>query len=226
MVTNHIKDVPLRTNRLHCTLGYIKPIIMKVSTLPTASPPPPKYLLAMTHSLAAIFNSLELTQFADEKDGSIRVCHIKASKVVVAGYLQGSTKTLNEEYWTEHLNVLPRLLNLDVEVQIHNIDDLTGETPKFGSKNKFLAAHILCAQKNEAEVNLALGNTYGKERSASRAAGNLPEGRAMKYVPYNSTGVIERSPEEFRKLQKTRRRPKYISLRFNYKLVATYSMGY
>ena len=155
-------------------------------------------------SLAAIFNSLKLTQFADEKDGAIHVCHIQASKVVVAGYLQGSTKTLNEEHWTEHLNVLPRLLNLDVEVQSRNIDDPTGETPKFGSKNKCLAAHILCAEKNEAEVNLALGNMYGKERTASRAAGNLPDGRAMKYVPYNSTGVIKRSPKEFRQLQKTR----------------------
>ena len=47
-------------------------------------------------SLAAIFNSRELAQSADEKDGAIRVYHIQASKVVVAGYLQGSTKTLNE----------------------------------------------------------------------------------------------------------------------------------
>jgi len=37
---------------------------------------------------------------------------------------------------------------------------------------------------NEAEVNLALGNMYGKKRKAYRAAGNLPERRAMKYVPY------------------------------------------
>ena len=46
-------------------------------------------------SPAAIFNSLELGQLADEKDGSVRVCHIKVSKVVVMGYLNGSTKTLN-----------------------------------------------------------------------------------------------------------------------------------
>ena len=121
-------------------------------------------------SSATIFNSLELGQLADEKDGSIRVCHIQASKVVVAGYLQGSTKTLNEEHWTEHLNVLPCLLNLDAEVQIRNIDDPTGEPHKFGSKNKCFAAYILCVEKNKAEVNLALGNTYGKERIASQAA--------------------------------------------------------
>ena len=58
--------------------------------------------------------------------------------------------------------------------------------------------------KNEKEVNLALCNTYGKVRSVSQAACNLPEGRTMKYVPYNSTGVIKRSPELFCRLQKTR----------------------
>ena len=120
------------------------------------------------------------------------MCHIQASKVVVAGYLQGSTKTLNEEYWTKHLNFLPRLHNLDVKVLIRNINDPSGKSIKFGSKNKCFAAHIICAQKNEAEVNLALGNTYGKERRASRAAGDLPEGRAMKYVPYNNTGLIKK----------------------------------
>ena len=45
---------------------------------------------------------------------------------------------------------------------------------------------------------------YGKERKDSLAAGDHPNGRAMKYVPYNNTGVIKRSPEEFCKLQKTR----------------------
>ena len=132
------------------------------------------------------------------------MCHIQTSKVVVAVYLQGSTKAFNEEHWTEHLNLLPRLHNLDVKVQIRNIDDPSGEIPKFGSKNKYFAAHILCAEQNKAEVNLALGNTYGKERTASRAAGNLPEGRAMKYVPYNSTGVKKSSPKAFCQLQKTR----------------------
>ena len=59
-------------------------------------------------------------------------------------------------------------------------------------------------QKNEEAVNLALCNTYSKMRAASRAARNLSEGRTMKYVPYNSTGVIKRSPELFCRLQKTR----------------------
>ena len=49
-------------------------------------------------SVPAIFNSRELAQIADERDGAIRVCHIQASKVVAAGYLQGSTKTINEEH--------------------------------------------------------------------------------------------------------------------------------
>ena len=132
------------------------------------------------------------------------MCHIEASKVVTTGYLQGSTKTLNEEHWTEYLNALSRLHKLDVKVHICNIDEPLGESKKFGSKNKYFAAHVLCAQKNEAEVNLALCNTYGKERRVSRAAGDLPERRAMKFVPYNSTGLLKKSADEFRKLQKTR----------------------
>ena len=59
-------------------------------------------------------------------------------------------------------------------------------------------------RKNEEAVNLALCNTFGKVRSVSRAARNLPEGQTMKYVPYNSTGVIKISPELFKWLQKTR----------------------
>ena len=115
---------------------------------------------------------LELAKLVDEKEGSIRVCHIQANKVVVAGYLQGSTKTFNKEHWTEHLNVLPRLRNLDVEVQIRNIDDPTSDSKQStykmnNSKNKCLAAHILCSEKNEEAFNLALCNTYGKVRAAS-----------------------------------------------------------
>ena len=49
-------------------------------------------------SVAAIFNLRELAQIADERDGTIRVCHIQASKVVAAGYLQGSTKTSNDYF--------------------------------------------------------------------------------------------------------------------------------
>ena len=153
---------------------------------------------------AAIFNWLESGQLADEKDRSVRVCHIQASKVVVTGYLQGSTNTLNDEHLTKHYNALYLLCNLVVKVQICNIDDPTGKPLKFGSKNKCFVANILCAENNTAEVNHVLGNTYGKERTASRAAGSFPEGRAMKYVPYNSTGVIKRSPELFCQLQKTR----------------------
>ena len=128
------------------------------------------------------------------------MCHIQASKVVAAGYLQGSTKIINKEHWTDHLIFLPRLNKLDVEVVIWNIDDPSGESNKLGSKNKSFAAHVLCAQKNEAAVTLAQCNTYGKERKASRAAGDLPEGRAIKFIPYNSKGLLKKSADEFRKL--------------------------
>ena len=85
-------------------------------------------------SVAAVFNSRELAEIVEGKDGSIRVCHIQASKVVAAGYFNGSTKTLNKEHWTENLNALPRLAKLDVEVFIQNIHDPTEDDNKSGKK--------------------------------------------------------------------------------------------
>ena len=79
---------------------------------------------------SAVFNSLELAQKADELEGAVRVCFIQASKVVVAGYLNGSTKTLNVDHWTEHYNCLPRLRNMDIKVKNLNIEDPNGETQK------------------------------------------------------------------------------------------------
>ena len=81
-------------------------------------------------SPTAILNSLELAKLVDEKDGSVQVCFIQASKVMVAGYLNGSTKTLDVQHWTKHFNCLPRLYNMDFEVKILNIQDLTGEPQK------------------------------------------------------------------------------------------------
>ena len=151
-------------------------------------------------SPAAIFNSLELGQLADKKEGSVQVCFIQASKVVVTGYLNGSTKTMDVNHWTEHYNCLPCLHNIDIEVKMLNIEDPTGEPQKWNTRNQAIAAHILCAEKNEDEINAQFGNTYCKERKASRAAGKIPEGRAMKYVPYESTGVITQSLKCFAQL--------------------------
>ena len=96
---------------------------------------------------SAAFNSLEFAQKADELDGVVRVCFIQASKVVVAGYLVGSSKTLDDIHWTDHYNSHPRLLKMDVQVKTQNIEDLTGETQKWSSRNQVQAAHILCAEK-------------------------------------------------------------------------------
>ena len=119
------------------------------------------------NSSAAVFNSLEFAKLLHEREASIRVCHIQASIVVVAGYLQGSTKTLNEEHWTEHLNWLPCLKNLDVEVQIRNIEDPTSDTQEPGykmnmSKNKYLAAHVLCSEKMRKRSTLRYATRLAK----------------------------------------------------------------
>ena len=144
-------------------------------------------------SPAAIFNSLELGKLADKKDGSVQVCSIQASKVVVAGYLNGSIKTMDDNHWTEHYNCLPRPHNMDIEVKMLNIKDPTGEPQKWNVRNQAFVAHILCSEKNEDKVNAQFGNTYCKGRKASQAAGVIPEERAMKYVFYKSTGVITQS---------------------------------
>ena len=81
-------------------------------------------------SPAAIFNLLELAQLTDEKEGTVQLCFIRASKVVVAGYLNGSTKTMDVIHWTEHYNCLPRLRSMDIEVKMLNIEDPTGEPQK------------------------------------------------------------------------------------------------
>ena len=153
----------------------------------------------------AAFNSREMADLAEEKDGAIRVCHIQASKVIPAGYFMGSTKTMNKEHWTENLNTLPRLAKLDVKVFIQNIHDPTEDDDKSGKKNnKCFAAHVLCAEKDEGPVDLAVMNMYGKRRKSTKASSDLLESRTMKFVPYNAKGLLTKTADEERKLQKNR----------------------
>ena len=165
---------------------------------------------------AAIFNSIQLAKRADEIDCSVKVCPIQSNKVVTAGYLNRSTKSLDPEHFTDLLNTIPRprLKNLDVEVQIINIPDpAVDDTKKFNPKDQVYAAHVLCAKKNEDTVNVALANTYCKVRKASQAAGEYPEGRNMRYVPFKLTDNIAHTPKRFRKLQKSRMMHKWYQAR-------------
>ena len=73
------------------------------------------------------FNSKECVQVAYERDGAVHVCMIQFSKVVEAGYLQGSTKTLNDSHWTDHFNVHPHLKKMEVQVKTKKIEDPTEE---------------------------------------------------------------------------------------------------
>ena len=129
-------------------------------------------------------------------------------KVVVAGYLNGSTKTLEPEHFTDLVGALPCMENLDVEVKNMNITDLTADpTKQPNPKDRVFAAHILCAEKDEEAINAALSNTYCKPRKASRATSEYPEGRNMKYIPLNMTGNIALTPKRSKKLQKNRITP-------------------
>ena len=57
----------------------------------------------------AIFNSIDLAKRADEIDCSVKVCAIQSNKVVTAGYLNGSTKSLDPLHFTDLLNPVPCL---------------------------------------------------------------------------------------------------------------------
>ena len=57
---------------------------------------------------------------------------------------------------------------------------------------------------NQSRDNINLSNMYGKKRNATKAAGDLQEGRPMKYVPYNNKGLLVKSADEVERLQKTR----------------------
>ena len=60
------------------------------------------------------------------------------------------------KHFTDLLNTIPRLKNLDVEVKNLNIPTADGTKP-INPRDQVFAAHILCAEKNEEEVNAALG---------------------------------------------------------------------
>ena len=84
---------------------------------------------------------------------------------------------------------------MDVQVKTRKIEDPTEEEGKYNSRNHVYAAHILCAKKDEKEVDIQMGNLYNKVRKSFRAAADLPEERAMRYVPYEGTHKIAQTPK-------------------------------
>ena len=124
-----------------------------------------------------MFNFIKLAKLVVEIECTVKVCAIQSTKVVVAGYLNGSTKTLEPEHFTFILGALPRMENLNVEVKNMNITDLTADpTQQPDLRDRVKAAHILCAEKDEEAVNAALSHTHCKTRKASRVVTKLPDG--------------------------------------------------
>ena len=152
--------------------------------------------------LPASFNSKECAQVTYELDGGVCVSIIQASKVVEAGYLQGSSKMLDDIHWTDHYNAHPCLKKIDVQVKTKKIQNPTEEEGKYNSRNHMYAAHILCAKKDEKEVNIQMGNLYNKDRKSSKVAADLPEAWVMRYVPYKATHKIAQTNKRAVKLQK------------------------
>ena len=119
---------------------------------------------------AAAFNSKECAQIAYELDGGVCVSIIQTSKVVKADYLQGSSKKFDDIHWIGHYNTHPRLNKMDVQVKTKKIKDLIEEGGKYNYRNHVHAAHILCAKKDEKEVDIQIGNLYNKIKKSYRAA--------------------------------------------------------
>ena len=46
---------------------------------------------------------------------------------------------------------------------------------------------------NQSRDNINLSNMYGKKRNATKAAVDLPEGRTMKYVPYEDASMASKT---------------------------------
>ena len=126
-----------------------------------------------------------------------------ASKVVMATSM-GPPRHLTFSIGRNTSTTSPSLHNMDIELQNLNIQDPIGEPQEWNSRDHAFAAHILCLEKKEEEVNAQSSNTYCEEQKASRAAGEILEGRAMKYVPYKSTSKIAPSLKRYALLQKNR----------------------
>ena len=90
---------------------------------------------------------------------------------------------------------------MDVQVKTKKIQDPTEEEWKYNSRNHVYAAHILCAEKDEKEINNQMRNLYNKDRKSFKAAADLPEPRAMRYVPYKATHKIAQTNKHTVKLQ-------------------------
>ena len=175
-----------------------------INTLYIAEGRPTTVNIFVGHNMSpAAINSKECAQVAYERDVAFCVCTIQNSKVMEAGYLQGSTKTINDDHWTYHFNVHPRFKRTDVQVKTQKIEDPTEEKgAKYNSRNQIFAVHIHFAEKDEQDVNIQMGSLYNKDKKSSKAVANLPEARAMRYVSYNATNNIAQTSKHIMKLQK------------------------
>ena len=99
---------------------------------------------------AAAFNSLEFSWKADEFDGEVCVCIIQASTVVMAVYLLGLSKTMDNIHWGVCYNNHPHLVRMDVQVKTHNIPDPSGAP--WSSKNQIYATYFLLGQRRKTSA--------------------------------------------------------------------------
>ena len=103
-----------------------------------------------------------------------------------------SWNTMNDQYWTQLLNVNPCLFKLDVHVVTERIQ-VNASTP-WSPKTDALAAHVYCAANQEDQVNKVMISMYNKKQRWMNMQTSLPEGNIFWYFPYNMKNKIALTP--------------------------------
>ena len=105
----------------------------------------------VSHDLpAATFNSTKFAKAIEDIDGAVLVCIIQASKVIDAGYLLGSGKTINNSHLDLLFNNCPRLNKMDVKVSPQPIKGLTNGP--WNPKHNVVSAHILYSPQEQERI--------------------------------------------------------------------------
>jgi hypothetical protein len=113
------------------------------------------------------------------------VSNVQSAETATAGYLIGSSSTMNQDHWTMLLSQHPKLKLIDIECRDQPIK--IDATEKYNQKTEVRAMHIICAKDSLAQCRKAIKGIYNKKRSGKEATRKLPEGRLMKFVPHAGT---------------------------------------
>jgi hypothetical protein len=131
------------------------------------------------------FMTSEIQSEFTEAGIELYVSNVQSAETTTAGYLIGSSSTMNQDHWTMLLSQNPKMKNIDIECRDQAIKIET--TEKYNQKTEVRAMHIICSKEKLAQCRKALKGLYNKKRLGKEATRKLPEGRLMKWVPHAGT---------------------------------------